>query len=361
MNLRALFVALVVVAVAWVDSHTVDSDTENWIRTLFVQPRTLKMRRELRDTPRENLQNFFQAINILKNDRSLKPNKYDALCSLHAILMDIAHHGPNFLGWHRVYLILFENALNQAVPGVYVPFWNNTLDNSMSKPSLSSLFTSDFLGNGRGLVSTGPFRHWNTPHGLLRRNIDQHGWLMDNIDEANVMSRFYLEDITYPNAMNWSNVEEMHNNVHVWVGGQMSKIESACYDPMFWMHHAYIDCIWEKFRAKQRANGIDPNLDYPLFSFGEKRHSPNAPLGFGWLLVRHAIHDYFAESFYRCAETPSCSRQRPSCGSIWLECDFQREQCVTRPVRKTIWGYGRIRGRFSKIGGRKTFNRLLKP
>lgn len=371
MNQRALLVALAAVAVIWVDSQTVDQDTENWIRTLFSQPNTLKMRREIRDTTSENLQNFFRAINILKNDRTLRPNKYDALCSLHTILMNIAHQGPNFLGWHRIYLILFENALNQVVPGVYVPFWNNTLDSSMSDPSRSSMFTADFVGNGRGLVNTGPFRGWNTPHGLLRRNIDRGGSLMTSRDERNVMSRFHLEDITFPNAPNWTNVEEMHNQVHVWIGGQMRRIESACYDPMFWMHHAYIDCLWENFREKQKANGIDPSSDYPEFSFGQRLHAPNSRLGFGWLLIRHAIHEYFSESFYRCAATPTCSRQRPSCGSEWLQCDFRQNRCMSRPADSSSTNQQRQvpsfrsnsgststgRGRFSSNSRRRTSNR----
>ncbi|XP_014773512.1 tyrosinase-like protein [Octopus bimaculoides] len=286
------------------------------------------MRREIREMPRKNLHDFFRALNIMKNDRSLRPNKYDALCNFHAILKNIAHEGPGFLGWHRIYLILLENALNQIIPGINIPYWNNTLDNSLFDPTQSSIFSDHFIGNGRGLVTGGPFAGWFTPHGPLHRNIGRVNRLMTTREEENIMLRFYLEDITYPHAPNWTNIEKMHNHVHTWVGGQMGKVESACYDPMFWIHHAYIDCIWEKFRTKQRMHDIDPSSDYPFFSYGKQTHAPNSQIGFGWLLVRHAVHEYFSHNFYQCAPTPSCSRSQPNCGSSYLKCDLTRDICV---------------------------------
>jgi tyrosinase len=32
--------------------------------------------------------------------------------------------------------------------------------------------------------------------------------------------------------------------VHVWVGGTMSEIPVAAYDPIFWAHHCMIDRLW---------------------------------------------------------------------------------------------------------------------
>lgn len=33
-------------------------------------------------------------------------NRYDAIADIHRIVVNSAHNGPNFLGWHRIYLLL---------------------------------------------------------------------------------------------------------------------------------------------------------------------------------------------------------------------------------------------------------------
>ncbi|KAH3824746.1 hypothetical protein DPMN_126599 [Dreissena polymorpha] len=51
-----------------------------------------------------------------------------------------------------------------------------------------------------------------------------------------------------------SNLEKLHDEVHDWVGGDMGYLGSAAYDPIFYMHHAFIDYIWEQFRRRQSSN-----------------------------------------------------------------------------------------------------------
>jgi tyrosinase len=46
-------------------------------------------------------------------------------------------------------------------------------------------------------------------------------------------------------------LEQIHNDVHVWVGGTMSDISYAAYDPVFFAHHTMIDRAW---RIWQHAN-----------------------------------------------------------------------------------------------------------
>jgi len=50
----------------------------------------------------------------------------------------------------------------------------------------------------------------------------------------------------------------------------MSRIESASYDPTFYTHHTYIDCLWEEFRDR-RQRGINPGRDYPRI-VGDNQH-----------------------------------------------------------------------------------------
>jgi hypothetical protein len=56
---------------------------------------------------------------------------------------------------------------------VTIPYWDSTLDFNMQKPENSIMFSEIFIGNGRGIVYTGPFALWRTPaeSTYLRRDI----------------------------------------------------------------------------------------------------------------------------------------------------------------------------------------------
>jgi tyrosinase len=66
-------------------------------------------------------------------------------------------------------------------------------------------------------------------------------------------------------------VEQIHNNIHVWTGGQdghMSQIPFAAYDPIFWAHHTMIDRLWRLWQLHH--SGADPDaalLDQSLPPF----------------------------------------------------------------------------------------------
>lgn len=63
-----------------------------------------------------------------------------------------------------------------------------------------------------------------------------------------------LQDVTTgagPYFDNPTNIEMLHDGVHDWVGGDMDELPYSAFDPVFYMHHAFIDFIWEKFRRHQ--------------------------------------------------------------------------------------------------------------
>lgn len=47
--------------------------------------------------------------------------------------------------------------------------------------------------------------------------------------------------------------ESMHGLSHVWVGGFMFVIRVSPNDPTFYMHHAFLDFIWEQFRQTKQS------------------------------------------------------------------------------------------------------------
>ena len=65
---------------------------------------------------------------------------------------------------------------------------------------------------------------------------------------------------TFPQLVN-SGFETMHGGVHTFVGGHIGDLMCSPSDPAFWMHHAFVDCIWQKFREERQTTGVE--TDYP--------------------------------------------------------------------------------------------------
>jgi tyrosinase len=70
-----------------------------------------------------------------------------------------AHMGPAFLPWHRVLLRLFELQLQEVEPGVTIPYWDWSVDNTPD----AAIWADDFMG-GDGdpdqnyQLASGPFQ-----------------------------------------------------------------------------------------------------------------------------------------------------------------------------------------------------------
>ncbi|MET9803375.1 tyrosinase family protein [Streptomyces sp. NPDC006368] len=195
----------------------------------------------------------------------------------------VAHMAPSFLPWHRQYLLEFERALREVDPGVTVPYWDWTRDNTPA----ASLWSEDFMGgNGRRgdlQVMTGPFAyvngHWTievgvTDHRFLTRDfgnparpieLPTKGELARAMDETvydsapwNSTSRTgfrnALEGWTSERGNGrWRN----HNRVHRWVGGLMLGGGSVN-DPVFWLHHAFVDLLWSRWQSRNPRAGYLP-------------------------------------------------------------------------------------------------------
>ncbi|XP_048759156.2 uncharacterized protein LOC125668782 [Ostrea edulis] len=282
------------------------------------------IRREIRVLSDEQRQRFFDALNEMKAEGS-----YDAWASIHTgIVIRSAHSGPNFLGFHRVYLTFLEFAIQRVDSSVSLSYWDSTMDNDMVNPRETALFTSQLLGNGIGEVRDGPFAGWlASDNTVLNRNIGSGASLMTKT----AISRF-LEgtaatshrQIVVGFGQNLLNtLEGQHNNVHNWVGGDMADGSTTAYDPVFFLHHTFIDYIWERFRQKVRQQGTDPTTDYPwpmTFSFGDRNqlHDPRRPMdNYENFTNIDGYSDIFTQEFYQYEDMPSC----PCGNSRFLRCE----------------------------------------
>ncbi|XP_061197635.1 uncharacterized protein LOC133205781 [Saccostrea echinata] len=316
----------------------ITTETTHWIDELLrmankearTKRQSLRRRVEIRRATDQQRQDYFRAINMLKRDTDVKPNRFDALGLLHQQRGDDVHHGAAFLAFHRVLLLIFENALRQKVPGVTLLYFDSRLDQPLRDPTRSIIWSPQFVGTMKGRVIDGPFRYWQTPAGPLVRAGGHEGEYFTYRHIRAVMTRSTLEEISEPHAPPPFDFEIRHGDVHQHIGGIMSPAETAAYDPIFYLHHCFVDYLWEVFRRSQREKGVDPTRDYPR-RYGTAAHAPNSLMGLGRLRNLHGMSDMYTTRMYTYEPSPTCSYRNPSCGSRYLTCEFQfgRPQCVT--------------------------------
>jgi tyrosinase len=155
-----------------------------------------------------------------------------------------------FLPWHRNYLACFEEIVAATVTklggpaGWALPYWNYSDTTNPNAASLPPAFLDD-----------------NNPLWLANRNMTSQS---DQLPPGHVS----LDCLTHSpfdgasnggdpgfggpdtafnhigNTFGW--LESLpHNVVHDDVGGLMSDPDTAALDPIFWLHHANIDRLWE--------------------------------------------------------------------------------------------------------------------
>jgi len=175
---------------------------------------------------------------------------------------DIAHGQPIFLPWHRAYLYFFELALRDRQADVSLPWWDWTTQpaipgaygeaqvNGQPNPLYSAVVDPIALAQG---ARTGDRKAPRTV-----RYPGQAGSppLPTAADIEGVLALAGFLDFT-------QQLEQLHNNVHVWVGGangHMADIPFAGFDPIFWAHHAMIDRVWRIWQLRHPQASVPTRL-----------------------------------------------------------------------------------------------------
>jgi tyrosinase len=176
---------------------------------------------------------------------------------IHGLPLPIScqHGTPLFLPWHRAYLYLFERALQDLVAGVTLPWWDWTHRHADGIPSLYAHGQADGTANP---LHGGPIQPSGREPGGPDHTTRDPGApgappLPSARDVENVLD---LRDFTDFSLA----LEDIHNGVHVWVGGTMSEIPVAAYDPLFWAHHAMIDRVWRLWQLRHPHAGPPHSL-----------------------------------------------------------------------------------------------------
>jgi tyrosinase len=191
-----------------------------------------------------------------------------------------AHSGPAFLPWHRYFLLTLEAFLQQALDDAdfRVPYWDWSADQDLPNPETSPVWEMINLGQFIGAawpvrLSMNPtnnrIQRVNRP---LRRSLGAQAALPSRDQVRSVLRAQMAYDVTPFNSSSpagvrnpvegWIGPSRVHNNVHVWVGGDM-QLSSSPNDPIFFLHHCNVDRIWAAWQATRRDIPYMPDMSAP--------------------------------------------------------------------------------------------------
>nr|XP_033805828.1 tyrosinase [Geotrypetes seraphini] len=222
--------------------------------------------------------------------------------------IDFAHEAPGFLPWHRLFLLLWEHEIQKLTgdANFTIPYWDwrdaqdcqVCIDELMggrhpSVPNLlspASFFSSwqiictrleeynkqQTLCNGTAegpiLRNPGNQDRSRTPGYPTSAEVEFCLSLTEYETEpmnrsANFSFRNTLEGFSSPsNGIASRTRSTLHNALHMIMNGSMSQVQGSANDPIFLIHHAFVDSIYEQWLRRHR-----PLLDvYP---------AANAPIG----------------------------------------------------------------------------------
>ena len=167
-----------------------------------------------------------------------------------------------FLPWHRAYLYLFEKTVQDQVAGVTLP-WDWTSDGAphprnpliaTPTPQPTTPCKADTVAISASdiqqLSTSFPGAVSDGDNPVTVRDPDVPDALPQAATIDSILAASTFEDFS-------DRLENVHNDVHGWVGGSMSLIPIAAFDPVFWAHHAMIDRLWYLWQMRQ------PNASVP--------------------------------------------------------------------------------------------------
>ena len=165
----------------------------------------------------------------------------------------------HFLIWHRLYIAHFEKIVRKlsGKNDFALPYWNYIYPNnrvmpeSFRTPELALYEASRLPGLNQGEAIA--------------------SFMNDNLDVRNLMRNRVFS------VFNQSMDRAPHGAMHVYIGGGyagnrmwnpifnnsnkfglMNQVESAGFDPIFWLHHANIDFLWQAWDSS--SFGTRPSL-----------------------------------------------------------------------------------------------------
>ncbi|KXN72572.1 Di-copper centre-containing protein [Conidiobolus coronatus NRRL 28638] len=249
--------SLGIAASLFINSYVAQAGCPNGVRT---RPNYLEMSQADKDK-------FHNAIKTLNSQGN---TLYTNFSNTHNVVGSGAHGTPGFFVWHRYFIRTFEMALQAIDPSIMLPYWDWTRDSQA--PEQSQVFANSNMGpNGGsgsgGCISQGTFAGWQVT-GSAKSNCVARWFSNGNTIPAwtspEVLDNYLNQNLQY-DVLREQVESTGHALVHTGIGGNngdMSYMFSPN-DPIFWIHHGFVDYIWWEWQQRHPslANDFptDPN------------------------------------------------------------------------------------------------------
>jgi hypothetical protein len=269
----------------------------------------MNIRKNIYSLSDQQLQDFKDALNAIKADGT-----YDTFIERHHHSMmtatpwggeipdtntrNVAHRGPAFLPWHRYFCRELELVLQTKRPNVTLPYWNWSAD--AGNPAGAALWNTNLAlriyigGDGAGpggTVDTGPFAGWTALiEDAMGNLVPRPGGILRDLGAAAGVPSFpsaaqvddAVQNLTVYDTDPWrtsstgsfrnrlegwrtspgESGSQLHNRIHLWVGGDMGPGTSPN-DPVFFLHHCNVDRIWALWQYAHPASPYLPAAGGP--------------------------------------------------------------------------------------------------
>ena len=165
-----------------------------------------------------------------------------------------------FLPWHRLMLYEFEGVIREVLHDetFTLPYWNPVTGNEADL-----VLPAVFRAPGTTLYNG---TRWPWVNGGERIDILYRDWLsLDALNED-----FYIDSPTGSHGFNPKLDTNPHFLTHLAVGGDMADFATVGGDPLFYLHHANLDRIWESWNRLGHTNPTDPKYLNRTFAYGDR-------------------------------------------------------------------------------------------
>jgi N-acetylneuraminic acid mutarotase len=165
-----------------------------------------------------------------------------------------------FLPWHRLMLYQFEGVIRSVLKDedFTLPYWN-PITGKVEDLSLPAVFREPGspLYNGT---------RWFWVNGGERVDKLYKDWI--NLDALN--EKIYIDGPTGNLGFNPRLDINPHFLTHLALGGDMADFATVGGDPLFYLHHANMDRLWESWNRLGNSNPTDPKYLNRTFAFADR-------------------------------------------------------------------------------------------
>ena len=165
-----------------------------------------------------------------------------------------------FLPWHRLMLAQFEGVIRDVLhdEDFTLPYWNPVTGNPDD-----FILPAVFRTPGSPLYNG---TRWFWVNGGERIDNLYRDWI--SLDALN--EKFYIDSPQGSLGFNPRLDQNPHFFTHFALGGDMAEFSTVGGDPMFYLHHANIDRLWESWNRLGNTNPTDPKYRDRKFSYGDR-------------------------------------------------------------------------------------------